>query len=217
MNDSPAPVRIKTRPTPAHRSGKPPRIYLCMLYADDCNAGKIIDFVASWYPHAQRRRKGTQGVWSVFSRQELREGAGLTPKQYRNAMPVAVGCGAVDFVIGGHQGKKGHLHPPDSRADDVPPGRHGPPVGRETSAQRARSRARWRARSNTAFPFRSVCSERGRPKFPFREGREGRRTGFRRSSRDTHPQTGWNRNLHRLGKLHRARLGRTTCCRGSGR
>ena len=102
MNDSPAPVRIRTRPTPAHRSRK----YLCMVYADDRNAGKIINLVVSWYPHAKRRRKGIPGVWSVFSRNEICEGTGLTLKQYTRAMPVAIECGAVDFVMGGHRGKK---------------------------------------------------------------------------------------------------------------
>lgn len=106
MNDSPKPVRVRTRPAPAHESGKPPRIYLCILYAGDRNAGKIIAFVVSWYPHAKRRRRGTQGVWSVFSRQKICEDTGLSLKQYKRAMPVAIRCGAIDFIIGGHAGKK---------------------------------------------------------------------------------------------------------------
>ena len=100
------PVRKRTRPTPTPQPRKLPRIYLSMVYADDRNAGKIIDFIVSWYPQAKRRRKGTQGLWSVFSRQKLYKGAGLSLKQYKRAMPVAVECGAVDFIVGGHAGKR---------------------------------------------------------------------------------------------------------------
>ena len=104
--DATARIKGKGRKASAERSGKLPRLYLCIMFANDGNAGKIIAFVVSWYPHAQRRRKGTDGVWSVLSRRDICEGAGLSLKQYERAMPVAVRCGAVDFIIGGHAGKK---------------------------------------------------------------------------------------------------------------
>ena len=104
--DATARVNGKGRKAPADRSGKLPRLYLCMMYAGDRNAGKIIAFVVSWYPHAKRRRRGTQGFWSVFSRQKICEDTGLSLKQYKRAMPVAIRCGAIDFIIGGHAGKK---------------------------------------------------------------------------------------------------------------
>ena len=94
------------------RTGRPPRIWVCTVFANDRSAGKLLSWIAGIAKHATQRRRGHQGLWNANSRAYILAQTGLTLNQYWRARDILIECDGAEFLDGGFAGKRSILTRP---------------------------------------------------------------------------------------------------------
>jgi len=101
---------VKRAKTPVNGKGqdkdRPCLKWLCMMYADDRNAGLLLYFALGWQKHAKLHRKGKAGLWIAVSRADILAGTGMSLKQYNTGRKRLQALKGVYLEGGGFRGKR---------------------------------------------------------------------------------------------------------------
>jgi hypothetical protein len=102
------PVRRANTPVNGKEQDKdrPCLKWLCMMYADDRNAGLLLYFALGWQKHAKLHRKGKAGLWIAVSRADILAGTGMSLKQYNRGRKRLQTLEGVYLEGGGFRGKR---------------------------------------------------------------------------------------------------------------